>query len=267
MWEPVGPLPAAVYWRRRCRPPRPPWPSLGLLAWSRRQRRPGPGNHHPRGQPRRSLRSPAHRPAPGVGPDTDVNAGGGDPAGATARLRRAAARRRPPATARRGAAAARRLAARGPCPPRRRSRCRPTGPVPCSDDMLGVAAEIDPAEHRVGQRPTLRLVVTNISEQPCVRDLDSARQEIVVWSPDGRPALVQQRLCQRLRGRPAHPGARASRSRSRWPGPGAPRRPAAAAPAPSCRPATTGCMSRVDDVIERRRPTSGGCPDRGPKSR
>jgi hypothetical protein len=51
--------------------------------------------------------------------------------------------------------------------------------------MIGVTAEIDPAQHRVGQRPTLRLVVTNISDQPCVRDLDSARQEIVVWSLDG----------------------------------------------------------------------------------
>jgi hypothetical protein len=51
--------------------------------------------------------------------------------------------------------------------------------------MIGVTTEIDPAEHRVGQRPTMRLVVSNVSAQPCVRDLDSAGQEIVVWSLSG----------------------------------------------------------------------------------
>jgi hypothetical protein len=70
-----------------------------------------------------------------------------------------------------------------------------TGPVPCSDDMIGVAAEIDPLEHRLGQRPTLRLVVTNVSEQPCVRDLDSERQEIVVWSGDGKDRLWSSNDC------------------------------------------------------------------------
>jgi hypothetical protein len=70
-----------------------------------------------------------------------------------------------------------------------------TGPVPCSDDMIGVAAEIDPTEHRLGQRPTLRLVVTNTSEQPCVRDLDSERQEIVVWSGDGKDRLWSSNDC------------------------------------------------------------------------
>jgi hypothetical protein len=51
--------------------------------------------------------------------------------------------------------------------------------------MISVGAEIDRPEHRVGERPVLRLVVTNISDQPCIRDLDSARQEIVVWSTEG----------------------------------------------------------------------------------
>jgi len=70
-----------------------------------------------------------------------------------------------------------------------------TGPIPCADDMIGVAAEIDPAEHRIGQRPTLRLVVTNVSEQPCVRDLDSERQEIVVWSGNGEDRLWSSNDC------------------------------------------------------------------------
>ena len=71
----------------------------------------------------------------------------------------------------------------------------PTGPVPCTNEMISVGAEIDQPEHRVGERPTLRLVVVNISEQPCVRDLDGARQEIVVWSGDGVDRLWSSNDC------------------------------------------------------------------------
>ncbi|MHA6796888.1 hypothetical protein ACVGVM_25760 [Pseudonocardia bannensis] len=71
----------------------------------------------------------------------------------------------------------------------------PTGPVPCTNDMLTVGAEIDRPDHKVGDRPVLRLVVTNVSEQPCVRDLDGARQEIVVWSGDGADRLWSSNDC------------------------------------------------------------------------
>ncbi len=71
----------------------------------------------------------------------------------------------------------------------------PTGPVPCTNAMLAVTAEVGSPEHRVGERPVLRLVVTNVSDQPCVRDLDSARQEIVVWSGDGADRLWSSNDC------------------------------------------------------------------------
>jgi hypothetical protein len=61
--------------------------------------------------------------------------------------------------------------------------------------MLTAAAEIDQPVHRVGSRPVLRLVITNTSGQPCVRDLDSARQEIVVWSGDGVDRLWSSNDC------------------------------------------------------------------------
>ena len=87
-----------------------------------------------------------------------------------------------------------------------------TGPVPCTNDMLTAGAEVDPAVHKVGSHPVLRLVITNVSGQPCVRDLDAARQEIVVWSGDGAdPPLVEQRLHQQPDRRPAHPGTRPPR--------------------------------------------------------
>ena len=70
-----------------------------------------------------------------------------------------------------------------------------TGPVPCTNAMLATGAEIDPPVHRVGSQPVLRLVVTNVSGQPCVRDLDAARQEIVVWSGDGATRLWSSNDC------------------------------------------------------------------------
>jgi hypothetical protein len=70
-----------------------------------------------------------------------------------------------------------------------------TGPVACTNAMLTTGAEIDPAVHEVGSRPVLRLVITNVSGQPCVRDLDAARQEIVVWSGDGAARLWSSNDC------------------------------------------------------------------------
>jgi hypothetical protein len=71
----------------------------------------------------------------------------------------------------------------------------PTGPVPCTNAMTGVTAEIDQPTHKVGEHPVLRLVVTNTSPQPCVRDLDASRQEIVVWSGDGKLRLWSSNDC------------------------------------------------------------------------
>jgi hypothetical protein len=196
MWEPVGPLPAAIYWRRRCTAAVATLAVLGLLTWSvvngapawettttRAASRAAVSAPQPTAPPPASAPTPASTPGAGspVGglPDPPVAAGPTSSAPATG----VAERLQPDDTPR-----ASRLAP-PPIP------VPSTGPVPCADDMIGVAAEIDPAEHRVGQRPTLRLVVTNISEQPCVRDLDPERQEIVVWSGDGKDRLWSSNDC------------------------------------------------------------------------
>jgi hypothetical protein len=61
--------------------------------------------------------------------------------------------------------------------------------------MLSATAELEHPVHRVGSHPVLRLVIANVSGQPCVRDLDSARQEIVVWSEDGGTRLWSSNDC------------------------------------------------------------------------
>jgi hypothetical protein len=115
--------------------------------------------------------------------------------------------------------------------------------------MLGVTAEIDRPEHRVAERPLLRLVVTNISDQPCVRDLDPIRLEIVVWSADGAERLWSSNDCSNAAGMDLHtlvPGQPVASS-VRWAG----RTSAAGCPEErSTVPAGQyRVMSRVDDVI------------------
>ena len=56
---------------------------------------------------------------------------------------------------------------------------------------VGITFQIDRTDHKVGEKPVLRLVVTNTTDQPCVRDLDGSRQEIVVWSGDGATRLPE----------------------------------------------------------------------------
>lgn len=65
----------------------------------------------------------------------------------------------------------------------------------CTDSLLDIAAGLDADEHRVGDKPVLRLIVTNTGPQPCVRDLDPTRQEITVWSADLRERLWSSNDC------------------------------------------------------------------------
>jgi hypothetical protein len=73
-----------------------------------------------------------------------------------------------------------------------------SGPVPCTNAMLTVGSEIDRPQHKVGDKPVLRLVVTNTSGEPCVRDLDSARQEIVVWNSNQSVKLWSSNDCSNV---------------------------------------------------------------------
>jgi hypothetical protein len=230
MWEPVGPLPAAVYWRRR-------WVALatvltvvGLVTVAVGGRpptvRPTPTptpaavQATAEGRPDLALGSgavptgplpaaPATRPgversdtvAPSAAGATTAESGPGSStpsAPASAVHGSASATASTSAQAAPGTTAEQirpddtprpTVAAQAPVPVPR------TGPVPCTNAMLTAGAEIDPAVHKVGSRPVLRLVITNVSGQPCVRDLDAARQEIVVWSGDGATRLWSSNDC------------------------------------------------------------------------
>ncbi|WP_214367747.1 hypothetical protein [Pseudonocardia sp. H11422] len=211
MWEPVGPLPASVYRRRR-------WVALAsiiavfsLFGWMLAAvTAPGSGDagettaSTTRAASRAALAEPvsggttAPGATAGTAPATTHTPGSTTPG--VVRTSPGTQLRNPAAGPAATTPAADELVRPDdtPRPPVAVPPSVPlpsTGPVPCTNDMLTVGAEIDRPDHKVGERPVLRLVVTNVSEQPCVRDLDGARQEIVVWSGDGVDRLWSSNDC------------------------------------------------------------------------
>jgi hypothetical protein len=64
----------------------------------------------------------------------------------------------------------------------------PPGPVsggPCTDDMIAVEVRPDPPSAPAGSKPTFDLVVTNVSAVACVRALDKGLQEVVLLDAAG----------------------------------------------------------------------------------
>ena len=60
----------------------------------------------------------------------------------------------------------------------------PTPGGPCSDDMIELAVRT-PGSAPVGGKPTFELVVTNVSTVPCVRVLDAGLQEVLLLDGGG----------------------------------------------------------------------------------
>ena len=60
----------------------------------------------------------------------------------------------------------------------------PTPGSPCTDDMVALAMRA-PTAVAAGSKPTLEIVVRNVSDVPCVRRLDKELQEVVLLDGDG----------------------------------------------------------------------------------
>ena len=197
MWEPVGPLPAAVYWRRRCLAVASVVLVL-VLVWVCAaalvpDSRPVTATPAAATAPQPAPSSPVS-PAPGTGgPVTTPGSAAAPPSAPRSVLVPLEQPVVPPLTS--SEVVVPDETPREPVPVPPSVAPPPTGPVPCTNDVLGVSAEVDPPEHRVGERPVLRLVVVNLGAEPCVRDLDGARQEIVVWSGDGALRLWSSNDC------------------------------------------------------------------------
>ncbi|MDP5185227.1 MucR family transcriptional regulator [Blastococcus sp. BMG 814] len=150
MLHPVGPLPAAVYWRRRLAVLVALLVLLGGLGWLLLSLVPGSGSSGPAASPTTAA-APAEPPA-------------------LERVVPAVSGVRTPGTT-----------APPSAPP------APAGPTPggsCTDEMLGLEVRT-PGTAAVGAKPTFELVVVNTSPVPCVRTLDKQLQELVMVDAAG----------------------------------------------------------------------------------
>lgn len=156
MLQPVGPLPASIYWRRRAIVAVAALLVL-IVGW---QLLPGGGGEDPR-----RTAGAAASPTPTEQPSTSLAAT--PPSGDPGR----------PAD---GGAATTAAPVSTPAPTTPRPTTAPP-PGPCKDGAL--ALRVVPAQpaYRVGQQPVLGLEVRNTSRTPCVRDLGAAQQEIVLY--------------------------------------------------------------------------------------
>ena len=155
MLHPVGPLPAAVYWRRRLLVL---GGTLGVLVGG--------------GWVGASLVDP-----PEARPDTVVAGATGDAPAPTAALDLvlpSLAAVQVPTPAPTATAPADDTPDPPPAPP------APEPGGPCTDDMIAVEVRPNPASAPSGSKPTFDLVVVNTSPVPCVRTLDKGLQEVLL---------------------------------------------------------------------------------------
>ncbi|MGY2083004.1 MucR family transcriptional regulator [Blastococcus sp. SYSU DS0539] len=152
MLHPVGPLPAAVYWRRRLTVLAVLLALLAGLTWLTSR-----------------VVSGEDEPAP-------TEAAATEPAELPAleRVVPPVEQIQPPSTE----------PVTAPPPPPAPEAAGPTPGGPCTDDMLGLAVRT-PGQAAVGSKPTFELVVQNTSPVPCVRPLDKQLQELVMVDAAG----------------------------------------------------------------------------------
>ncbi len=159
MLQPVGPLPASVYWRRRALAAAVVLLVL-VIGWAAL---PGGGSDRPDtaaavGSPTPEGGTPASLAAT---PPAGGGSGGGGGSGAGAE----------PATV-----------TPTPSPP----PAKPVPPKPCADTALQLRVLPERPAYEVGQQPVLDLVVRNVSTVPCVRDLGAAHQEVLLYDRTNR---------------------------------------------------------------------------------
>ena len=56
----------------------------------------------------------------------------------------------------------------------------------CGDQDLALVSQVAAGSYKVGQKPLFRLVIANIGDKPCSRDLDPGLQGLVVNGPSGQ---------------------------------------------------------------------------------
>ncbi|MBF6360864.1 hypothetical protein IU447_12125 [Nocardia farcinica] len=65
----------------------------------------------------------------------------------------------------------------------------------CPDQSLAVKVTVAQPTYRVGEQPVFGIVITNISAEPCARDVGSAAQQVFVQTLDGTRRLWASTDC------------------------------------------------------------------------
>lgn len=173
MFEPNGPLPQSVYWRRRVFAAVGSVLAVVLLAWLIGGLVEADDQHPVQGTANAAdmgddaapatvrVTSTARLSAPPSSPGPD------DPRGSVTASPRSSTTTAPPATT-----------TTTTTPP-------PGPPKPCPDTVMRVAAAPDVPSYPVGARPLLKLRIVNVGAVPCTRELDRKLREIMVFGADG----------------------------------------------------------------------------------
>jgi hypothetical protein len=166
MIDPDGPLPPAVYWRRRALAVALSVGAVVLLAWIIGRLVGGADEAPLAGTAARPSRPPlTSRPAGPSSRSATVS---------------------PSASAE--------VVATPPAPPAP-SPLPPPPPQPCPDPAIQLAAESGQPGYRVGQQPLLRLVIVNAGAVACLRDVSRSTRELVITSADGATRLWSSNDC------------------------------------------------------------------------
>jgi hypothetical protein len=171
--QPVGPLPASVYWRRRAVVLAAVllvvlllwavWPSGGD-GGGRRDASAGTSAPSPSGTPAElAATPPANDPGRAADPGTGGSAATGGPSGTGATGGTGG-----------GDSTSGTAGASTGTPP-----AAPAGP--CADGALQLRVLPQQPSFRVGTRPRINLTVRNVSSAACTRDLGAAQQEILLY--------------------------------------------------------------------------------------
>jgi hypothetical protein len=159
--EPTGPLPPAVYWRRRIAAIGAALVTLLLLIWII------------------GLFSSDEQPTL---PTNAAAASSSDP---------------PPSLSESPAASS---SSTTPPPPPSPTQPAPPPPPPgppqpCADDVIGVVAKTNKPFYTIGDQPELSMDVANNGPVPCIKDIGRQHRELVVLTADGATQLWSSNHC------------------------------------------------------------------------
>ncbi|MFT4124833.1 MAG: hypothetical protein QM662_01210 [Gordonia sp. (in: high G+C Gram-positive bacteria)] len=194
MIEPNGPLPPEIYWRRRIVAGLALAAILALvvalIVWTQTGGDDA-RNASATGSPSSSSAAPPSTATtpPSVDPSQAPSGGGtgdgGTAGGGTGDSAGAGASASAPASTGSGAAAA-----LTPTPA--------AGEVPlCTDSSIAVVLYTDKPTYTVGNHPVFTLVITNAGLSPCLRDVGTAAQNVIIRTLDGTRTLWSAQDCLR----------------------------------------------------------------------